>query len=421
MNTKILRELILDQKDRFEREDALENFVPRTALHKVGEYLKLPHILVITGMRRAGKSTLLKQIKKRFYDSETIYYFNFDDERLVNFTVNDFDLLYETFIEVQKKSNVFFFDEIQNIAGWEMFVRRMYDNGFRFIITGSNSSMLSRELGSRLTGRYMSIELFPFSFEEFLCFKNIGCPDVLLTQDRGLIKNAFNEYLSDGGIPEYLMYKNEDLLAILYENILYRDIFARYNLNDESSLLELAHYLFSNYSTEISYNKLRSMLGLGSVNTVKNYLKYMENSYLAFTIPKYDYSIKKQVYSKKKVYVIDNALINAVSFKFSKNRGNILENLVFVELKRRYKDIYFHKGQNECDFLIRKKYDIVEAIQVTTNLKNNRTRDYKGLLEALNKYKLDQGYILTEDEEYEEVIDEKRIIVKPVWRWLLDR
>ena len=147
----------------------------------------------------------------------------------------------------------------------------------------------------------------------------------------------------------------------------------------------------------------------------------MENSYLAFTIPKYDYSIKKQVYSKKKVYVIDNALINAVSFKFSKNRGNILENLVFVELKRRYKDIYFHKGQNECDFLIRKKYDIVEAIQVTTNLKNNRTREYKGLLEALNKYKLDQGYILTEDEEYEEVIDEKRIIVKPVWRWLLDR
>ena len=238
-------------------------------------------------MRRSGKSTLLKEIKTSFYKNKTVYYFNFEDEHLINFTVEDFNLLYETFIELFGKHKTFFFDEIQNIKGWELFVRRMYDRGFKFILTGSNSSMLSRELGSRLTGRYISIELYPFSFKEYLLFKKITPPPHILTEERALIKSAFNDYLKNGGIPEYLIYNNNELLKTLYENILYRDILVRYGLNDEKSLKELAHYIFSNYATEISYNKLKAMLNVGSLNTVKNYVHYLENSYLVFTIPKY--------------------------------------------------------------------------------------------------------------------------------------
>lgn len=417
MDSHILKEIILQQKKEFEKK---EDFVRRDILDKIENYIKLPHAIVISGMRRSGKSTLLKEIKNNFYKNKTIYYFNFEDEHLINFTVDDFNLLYETFVELFGKHKTFFFDEIQNIKGWELFVRRMYDRGFKFILTGSNSSMLSRELGSRLTGRYISIELYPFSFKEYLSFKNRKIPQHILTEDRAMIKSAFNEYLKNGGIPEYLIYNNNEILKTLYENILYRDILVRYGLNDEKSLKELAHYIFSNYATEISYNKLKAMLNLGSLNTVKNYVHYLENSYLVFTIPKYEYSLKKQIYSPKKIYAIDNSLINLISFGVSQNTGNILENLVFIELKRRNNDVYYHKYNYECDFIITENKKILTAIQVTLNLKNNKEREYRGLLEALDAYKLDSGLILTENEDYEETIQNKKIIVKPIWKWLLN-
>lgn len=417
MDSRILKEIILQQKREFERK---EDFVRRDILDKIEDYLKMPHAIVISGLRRSGKSTLLKEIKNNFYKNEIVYYFNFEDEHLVNFNVEDFNLLYETFVELFGKHKIFFFDEIQNIKGWELFVRKMYDRGFKFILTGSNSSMLSRELGSRLTGRYISIELQPFSFKEFLSFKNIKVPRHILTEDRALIKNAFNNYLENGGIPEYLIYNNNELLKTLYENILYRDILVRYGLNDEKSLKELALYLFSNYGTEISYNKLKAMLNLGSLNTVKNYVHYLENSYLIFTIPKYEYSIKKQIYSPKKIYVIDNSLINLISFGFSQNIGKILENVVFIELKRRNNEVYYHKDKHECDFIITQNRNILIAIQVTLNLKNNKEREYNGLLEALDAYKLNTGLILTENEDYEEIVQNKKIVVKPIWKWLLE-
>ncbi len=417
MDSRILKEIILQQKREFERK---EDFVRRDILDKIEDYLKMPHAIVISGLRRSGKSTLLKEIKNNFYKNEIVYYFNFEDEHLVNFNVEDFNLLYETFVELFGKHKIFFFDEIQNIKGWELFVRKMYDRGFKFILTGSNSSMLSRELGSRLTGRYISIELHPFSFKEFLSFKNIKVPKHILTEDRALIKNAFNNYLKNGGIPEYLIYNNNELLKTLYENILYRDILVRYGLNDEKSLKELALYLFSNYGTEISYNKLKAMLNVGSLNTVKNYVHYLENSYLIFTIPKYEYSIKKQIYSPKKIYVIDNSLINLISFGFSQNIGKILENLVFIELKRRNNEVYYHKDKHECDFIITENMNILTAIQVTLNLKNNKEREYSGLLEALDAYKLNTGLILTENEDYEEIVQNKKIVVKPIWKWLLE-
>ncbi|MBE0524301.1 MAG: ATP-binding protein [Methanosarcinales archaeon] len=416
MESRILKELIIEQKNEFERDDDL---VKRNALDNIAEYLELPHILIISGLRRSGKSTLLKEIYKEFFKDKLIFYFNFEDERLINFTASDFNLLYETFIELMGKGKIFFFDEVQNVKGWELFVRRMYDRGFKFIITGSNSSMLSKELGTRLTGRYIGIELFPFSFTEFLSFKAKKFLDTMLTEDRAIVKRHFYEYLQYGGIPEYLIYQNDLILKTLYDNILYKDIFARYGLNDEKALKELSFYLFSNYGSEISYNKLRVMLGV-SINTVKNYIGFLENSYLVFSVPRYDYSVKKQIYSPRKVYVIDTGLITITSFRFSRDLGKLLENLVFIELRRRNCETYYHKEKYECDFIIREYNTVTGAIQVTASLKENREREYDGLMEALNRYDLDEGLILTEDEEFENMYRDKKIICMPVWKWLLE-
>lgn len=416
METRILKELILEQKKEFEKDDV---FVKRSALEDIENYLELPHIIIISGLRRSGKSTLLKEIHQYLFNGKTVYYFNFEDERLIKFTATDFNHLYETFLELLGPDKVFFFDEIQNVQGWELFVRRMYDKGSKFIITGSNSSMLSRELGTRLTGRYIAIELFPFSFKEYINSNHIDIPDILLTEDKASMKKTFNKYLRYGGIPEYLRYRNDLILKTLYENILYKDIFARYGLNNEKTLKELSFYLFSNYASEISYNKLRTMLDV-SINTVKSYMGYLENSYLIFSIPRYDYSIKKQIYSHKKVYVIDQGLINLISFKFSKDHGKLLENIVFLELRRRHSDIYYHRDKHECDFVVMENGHITDAIQVTASLNGNSKREYDGLLEALDKYGLDGGLILTDDEEFEDIKGDKKIIVMPIWKWLLE-
>ncbi len=419
MDSRILKELVMEQKKDFEKK---EKFVERTILKEIKQYIKLPHAIIISGLRRSGKSTLLKEIKHTYYENENIYYFNFEDERLINFTFDDFNLLYETFMEVIGKSKIFFLDEIQVVDGWEAFVRRMYEKGFKFFLTGSNSSMLSREMGTKLTGRSISIELYPFSFGECLLYKNINKnKDMFLTEDRAIIKKEFNKYLDNGGLPEYRIYKNDKTLKDLYENILYRGVIVRYNLSDEKSLKELTHFIFSNYGKEISYNSLKSMLNLGSANTVKNYIDHLENSYLIFTISKYDKSLKKQIYAKKKAYVIDTGLISLISFKFSKNSGRILENIVFLELKRRNKEIFYHKEKSECDFIIKDKLKIIQAIQVTQNLEEgNKTREMEGMLEALKKYDLKKGLILTYGQEKEISIDNKKIIIKPIWKWLLE-
>lgn len=419
MDSRRIKEVILEQKKEFEKQ---EEFVPRTLLKDIKNHLTIPHAIIISGLRRSGKSTLLKEIHNAHYQDKTIYYFNFEDERLLNFTVDDFNLLYETFIELLGPSNIFFFDEIQVIPQWEAFVRRMYNKGCKFFITGSNSSMLSKEMGTKLTGRSINIALYPFSFRECLLLKNIQPnKSVPLTEERAQLKKEFNTYLEKGGLPEYRKYNNNQILKDLYENILYRDVIIRYNISDEKILKELTHYLFSNYGKEISFNQLKNLLKTGSANTIKNYIDHLENAYLIFTVPKYDPSVKKQIYSKKKIYVIDTGLINLISFQFSKNTGRILENIVFLELKRRNKDVYYYRNKHECDFVIQNNLNITQAIQVTQQItETNKEREINGLLEVLHSFNLKHGLILTYDQEDEIIKEDKKIIIKPIWKWLLD-
>ncbi|MFH0875090.1 MAG: ATP-binding protein [archaeon] len=419
MDINLLKQVIVEQKTYFEQDG---DFVNRDALSQVKKFIDLPQALIISGIRRCGKSILLKQIKNAYFKDKTTYYFNFEEERIFGFTVKDFDMLYEAFIELYGESKVFFFDELQNIQGWELFVRRMYDRGFKFLITGSNSSMLSKELGSRLTGRYIPIELYPFSFKEFLLLSKFNIKStVQTTQERAVLRKHFNEYLLNGGFPEYLLFNAPESLKTLYNNIIYRDTLVRYGISDEKSMRELCLFLFSNFSKEYSFNSLKKMLNLGSPNTVKSYIGHLESSYLVFSTSKYSGSLKEQLYSNKKAYVIDSGLAKLMSFRLSIDIGRILENIAFIELKRRGHNIFYFREKNECDFIISKGNKNFDAIQVCASMQNNDTkeREFKGLIEAAKALKLNSGLILTENEEFKEKIEGIYISALPLWKWLI--
>ena len=416
MNREILKEIILDQN----RDHTEPDLIARDNEGVLGEYIKNKFVIIISGIRRCGKSTLLKKIKSLY----TGYYLNFDDERLINFKVEDFQLLYETFIELYGERNIFYFDEIQNIVGWERFVRRLNDDGKKVLVTGSNATMLSRELRTHLTGRYLEIKMYPFSFNEFLKFKKFKLDHNSFygASSKASLKTYFDEYLLEGGFPEYIKDKNKDYLKLLYENILYRDILVRYKLSNERNLKDLVHLAVTNLSNKISFNSLTKLLNISSPTTIKEYFDYLENSYLSFLVSSFDYSLKRQIRSAKKVYIIDNALASYLGFRFSKDHGKLLENLVFLELKRRGKEIYYFSEEQECDFVLKEGINATESIQVCYDFnKENQEREISGLLGVMAKLKLKKGLVLTMEREEELKVGGKKIIVKPIWKWLLEK
>lgn len=379
-------------------------------------------IEVISGIRRCGKSTLLHEIRSK--NIERDYYFNFDDERLVKFNVEDFQILHEVFIEMFGKQTTFYFDEIQNIEGWERFVRRLHDYNNKIYITGSNASMLSRELGTHLTGRYYQTEIYPFSFREFLLFRKHfipGKPD-LNTEEKIKLHSAFIEFFNMGGFPFYLKSNSSQYLKSLYESIIYRDVLVRNGLKNDKEVLELVHYLASNTSKLVSYNGLTKIIGVKNATTIKSYLDFIQNTYLLFTVSKYDRSLKKQLQNPKKTYFIDLGLIREIGFHHSEDKGRLLENLVFIELKRRGKEIFYHNQKHECDFVVKEKNRIVEAIQVSWSIHNDttRNRELQGMLDALRTYHLKEGLMLTNDEEDTIIENGFTIHIQPAWKWLLN-
>lgn len=422
MNKQHIKDVVVDQQNLHLQISS----VPREALAKVHQAQKTKQIMIITGLRRCGKSTLMQQVRQ--HAPEQHYFINFDDERLLHFSVEDFQTLLEIFGELYDDQTTFYFDEIQNIHGWERFVRRLHDQGNTIYITGSNATMFSRELGTHLTGRYVQIELYPFSFREFLVYKNelLSHTQAFTTKEKARMKKLFLEYCVAGGIPGYCTTKQVDYLQYLYESIVYRDIIARYHISDEKVIKELLYYLASNIGKEVSYNNLKKMVGIGSTTTISEYCGYFENSFLTFFVNRYDYSLRKQINYHKKEYCIDTALAKAIGFQMSEDRGRMLENVVFLELKRRQKNVYFHQRTKECDFLIRQGGTIEDAIQVTTHLDSPETkqREVEGLLDALTTYKLRKGYILTEDNEATEhiMVNRKKYTIEmvPIWKWLLE-
>jgi hypothetical protein len=415
----ILASALKEQAESFQARDL---GVEREILEELKGTILAPHITVITGLRRVGKSTLLAQIANK-YLKDGYYLVNFEDERLLNFQVKDFNLLHETLISMFGEKQTFLFDEIQNVPEWERFVRRLHDQGYKFIVTGSNASLLSQELGTRLTGRSIRVELFPFSFREFLSFKEVKVPDskVLTTMQKGQLLKLTKEYVVSGGIPDSLKYPELEIHKTLYDDVLYRDVATRYKLDNVKSLKELTFYLVSNISTLISFNKLKALLKLGSVNTVKSYIDYLENSWLFFVVNKYAYSVKEQQIAAKKIYGIDTGLVNSVSFSFSENKGKLMENVVYLQLRRKNQDIYYYKTVQdyEVDFFLPKEKAF---IQVSQHFDTSETQERE--LRAVTAAVLEQKEVTTHivvTERDKQVIDREglHIQVVPLYEWLL--
>jgi predicted AAA+ superfamily ATPase len=241
-----------------------------------------------------------------------------------------------------------------------------------------------------------------------------------VTEKKIQITKHFDEYFTQGGFPEYLTTKNTDYLKLLYDNILYRDIMARYNLSSEKALKELMYLLANSLAKKISFNSLKKSLQLGSSTTVKEYCTYLENSFLIYLVNTFSYSLKTQLYLDKKTYLVDTRLAVNLGFRMSQDVGRLLENLVFIELKRKKKEVYYYSEKKECDFIIKDGAKITEALQVCYELHaDNRERELEGLMEALHTFKLKQGIILTHDQTEEITKNGKKILVMPVFKWLL--
>ena len=377
----------------------------RSALEKIDE-TPTEFALIISGIRRCGKSTLLNQIIRQKKLTSYLY-LNFDTTKLFALELPDFQLL----DEIIKENNYewLFFDEIQIIEGWEIYVRQKLDEGFKIIITGSNASLLSRELGTKLTGRHITKELFPFSLREFCAYKNLE-----------LNETALVEYLNKGGFPSYIKTENSDIHTALIDDIIYRDIAVRHKIRDVKSLKLLFQFIATNSTKLISANKLKQYLGVKSTVTIIEYLHYFEESYLIQLVSKFSYSQKIQLVNPKKIYFIDNGLQQSVTLSFSKDEGRKLENMLFWEYRRKGKTIYYFNEKNkECDFVICQNEKVEELVQVCYNLNyENQTREINGLVEAMNFFQLETGTIITLNQEDTILIEGKRINVIPAFKIL---
>lgn len=360
------------------------------------------HIEVISGMRRCGKSTLMHLIAEQHYKKTA--YFNFEDSRIHGFEVHDFEKLDELFgggIEA------YFFDEIQNVPAWEVFIRQLHDRNEKVFVTGSNAALLSKELGTRLTGRHMRHELFPFSYPEFLRYKKLEAN-----------ASSLSYYLRAGGFPEYLETENPEVLQYLFKDVIYRDIAVRYGVRNTHSLIDISLFLLTNVGKEISYNNLRKIFALGSANTVSDYLAWLADAYIFFFLPKFSWSLKSIAINPRKVYAIDNGLINANTLSHSENRGRLLENMVYLFLRQRRKNLFYFKENHECDFVVIDGSKCIALIQVCEVLNgDNLKRELDGLYEAMLFFNFDDGYILTHDQTDHLQVKEKHVHIMPIYNF----
>ncbi len=383
-------------------EEQNQNFLQKQLIKREQKLpLQSYQILLVSGIRRCGKSTLIRRQSL----SEPGLYLNFEDPRLIDFGASDFQKLEQLRDNLDRTSILL--DEVKNVPGWEIFARSLHEKGQKLYITGSNASMLSRELGTRITGKYKQIELFPFSYTEFLLFKNLSPGE-----------ESFESYFLSGGFPEFLQNQDQDYLRTLFRDILTRDVAVRRNISNETSLIRLGVFLCSNVGKPFSYSRMGNLLEIKSVRTVIDYCDYLGESYLFDLIPMYSTSIRKQVANPKKAFCIDPALASANSLSLSKDLGRKLENFVYIHLRRSYKEIYFFQSkESECDFVVKWNEEIIGAVQVCWDLNlDNLQRGLKGLKVALEETKAPKGVLLTWNQE--DLFD--GIAVMPVWKWMME-
>ncbi len=393
---------------------------------------KTNQIVCIAGVRRGGKSMLIRQIARGLGDSVNNLIVNFEDERFLERNLKLLIDIYNTYLEKLKpeKKPFIFLDEVQDIPRWERFVRGMHERReANIMISGSSSKLLSAELATLLTGRHIIFFVYPLSFKEFLKFKNLSInSEFEILAKRIEIKRLLTEYLEFGGFPEVSLSSNKKrILTSYFETIITRDIVDRFEIREKDKLKIIAKYYLTNISSPITFNRISKFLSL-PLTTVERFSDYLETANMIFFIKKFSYSSKEQEKSARKIYSIDTGISNAIGFRFIEKLGKIIENIVAIELKRRQSfnpslEIYYWKDyqQREVDFVVKEGLKIKQLIQVCSDISNIETkeRETKPLLKAMDEFKLKEGLIITEDIDSEEKIKDKKIIYKPVWKWLL--
>lgn len=389
--------------------------------------INIKEVTIITGVRRSGKSTLMYQmidiLLKRGIDPKQMLFVNLEDKKLTKDSLDDIYASYRQNMNLDKKAYIFL-DEIHRKEGWESWIRKKYDLKIndKFIISGSCSYLLKKEYSTLLTGRNLTFEVFPLGFQEFLLFKDITVDKgnlkkgIVLEKTKLSILRYFDEYLTFGGFPEIFFKDKEFKMKLLnqyFDDILYKDIIDRYNLNTQKTK-DLALYLITNFTNIVSLRNLRNSLKI-SYDTIKDYISHFREAYLLFILDYFSYSFKEQKTMPSKVYCIDSGLRNSVSFKFSKDEGRLAENIVFIELKRRKKEIYYWKNRGEVDFIVKSGDQSLTATNVSYTDEIDR-REIDGLLDCKKKLKkVRELIILTKDAEKKE----GGISFIPLWKWLL--
>jgi predicted AAA+ superfamily ATPase len=394
----------------------------------------------IVGPRRSGKTylmflTIKKIIEKT--DKESTIYINFENRKLLPLKETYFndiiEFIYGENLIEKYKTVYLFLDEVQRIDKWEQYVRSIYDEfkeKIKIFVSGSSANLLSKEYSKLLTGRHLTTHVTPLSFREFLDFKKIKIPSKNFTeQEESIIKKKLGEYLKTGGFPDVVLGKEKDeIISQLFTDIVTRDVLSRIDIRKENVVEEFSYYLASNVTNLLSFNKMKNYFTSRGINisvpTLTSYFWHLKNAFLFSDSLIYSYTIKDQMQYPRKIYCIDNGIVNVVGFKSSENIGNIYENTVANELIRRGQKIYYWKNrqQEEVDFVITQGIQVKQLIQVCYNLDNINTknREIKALIKAINSFKLNEGLIITENYTAIEKIGENKILFKPLWRWLIE-
>lgn len=436
MNKNLLKQVIKEGQ-----EFKFPEIVPR----EIEVPLKPKKIVAIYGPRRSGKTFLLYSLMKKLaaqgVKRKRILYSNFDDPRLLPFKAIDLETLLESYFELypelQEKENFAFFDEIQNVDNWELGVRRIYDTGnFKVFITGSSSKFLSKEIATALRGRAIGFQVLPFSFKEFLLAKGVELrKDIVYSKKRFVIKKGLEEYLKMGAFPEVVLEEEKEIkrrvLKEYLETMFFKDLTERFKIKNQNVLRELIKHLITNVAASFSLNAFWRFIKQTypvSKRTILNYTNYLEEIGLVFLLRKFSYSLKEQTQTPRKAYLLDNGLRTVYGFKFSEDRGRILENTVFLELlHRQTKDtlleiFYWQDRQKrEVDFVLKRGKKIESLIQVCAAVENFQTkeREIKVLARASEVFGCGNLFIITSDFEGEEKYQGKKVKFFPLWKWLI--
>lgn len=405
-------------------------------LEKIFNFLGSNMIVTILGIRRAGKSFIMRQVVNRLSRSvpkNEILMINFDDRRFPMLDDSELQRIFEVYLKnLNPKSRPYvFLDEVHRVKNWERWVRTVHELGVaKVVVSGSTSQLIKEELATLLTGRHLDIEVFPLSFREFLKFKGVVLRDRLdVVSRRVVVKGLLDEYVEFGGFPEVVLGGNKrEILMAYFEDIVTKDIVQRYKVFKVDELLALARFYLTNIASPVTFNSIKEFVRL-SVDTIEVFTKYLESVYMIFFVKKFSWSVKQQEKAARKVYSIDTGLSNAVGFRFLENRGRLMENVVAVELLRRARlnplvEIYYWKDYqgNEVDFIVKEGFNVKELIQVTyaSGRDEIRRREVKALLKAGRLLNCSNMLVVTWD--YEDLMNVDGYVIKfvPLWKWLLE-